>query len=147
MTGNAAANELRALGGNDTLNGGSGPDRLHGGTGNDSLKGGLDSDSFYFDTDLDGTNNIDRILDFAAVEDTVVLDRSVFNGISQNGTLSAAAYYNGTMAHDLDDRVIYDQSTGRIFYDADGAGSVAAVLFAQITAGTALTNADFFAVA
>ena len=32
---------------------------------------------------------------------------------------------------------------GNIFYDADGIGGVAQILFATVTAGTALTNADF----
>jgi hypothetical protein len=34
-------------------------------------------------------------------------------------------------------------ATGRIYYDADGNGAGAQVLFAQVNAGLALTNADF----
>ncbi len=50
-------------------------------------------------------------------------------------------------ALDADDRIIYDSATGRIYYDADGSGAGAQVLFAQVTAGLALTNADFLIVA
>ena len=35
----------------------------------------------------------------------------------------------------------------RLFYDPDGSGSAAAMLFAQVTANTVVTAADFFAVA
>jgi hypothetical protein len=49
----------------------------------------------------------------------------------------------GTAAGDSGDRIIYDSATGRIFYDADGSGGGAKVLFAKVTAGTTLTNADF----
>ena len=52
-----------------------------------------------------------------------------------------------TVAADLDDRIIYDSVTGNIYYDADGNGAGTAVLFAQVAAGTALTNADFLIVA
>jgi serralysin len=49
----------------------------------------------------------------------------------------------GTSAADANDRIIYDSATGRIYYDADGNDAGAKVLFAQVTAGLALTNADF----
>ena len=50
----------------------------------------------------------------------------------------------GSSAGDADDRIVYDSGTGEIFYDADGSGAVAAILFATVTAGSPLTNADFF---
>jgi Ca2+-binding RTX toxin-like protein len=49
-------------------------------------------------------------------------------------------------AQDADDRIIYDTGTGKLFYDFDGSGAGAAVQFAQLAAGLALTNADFYVV-
>ncbi|WP_436106242.1 VCBS domain-containing protein [Massilia sp. LjRoot122] len=45
INGNAGANTLYGLDGNDTLNGNGGSDSLSGGNGNDLLNGGLDADS------------------------------------------------------------------------------------------------------
>ena len=44
------------------------------------------------------------------------------------------------------DRVIYDQITGALSYDADGTGVIAQVQFAELDPGLALTNNDFFIV-
>ena len=37
----------------------------------------------------------------------------------------------------------FDSAMGQIFYDADGSGAAAAILFATFFAGTAVTAADF----
>jgi Ca2+-binding RTX toxin-like protein len=79
------------------------------------------------------------------VDDTIFLDRDIFTGIAVNGTLAAAAFRAGTAAGDADDRIVYDAATGNIFYDADGTGAIAQILFATVNPGTALTNADFSA--
>ena len=145
IVGNGAANTLTGAAGNDTLTGGGGNDHLRGGGGNDHLRGGDGADSFYFDTALGG--NKDAILDFSAADDSIHLDLSVFSDLSGAGALDAAAFRLGTVAADADDRILYDQATGNIYYDADGSGGGAAVQFAQVTAGTLLSEADFFAYA
>ncbi|MEI6800753.1 MAG: calcium-binding protein, partial [Pseudomonadota bacterium] len=61
--------------------------------------------------------------------------------------LSSAAFWSGagvTTSHDADDRVIYNSTTGALYYDADGNQSTAAVQIAQLTANTVLTYQDFF---
>jgi Ca2+-binding RTX toxin-like protein len=143
LSGNVLGNVITGLGGNDSFDGGAGNDVLHGGAGNDKLKGGAGADSFFFDTPLDPATNVDRILDFAAADDTITLSRAVFAAIGA-GTLTGGAFWAGTAAHDADDRIVYDNATGRIWYDADGNGAGAALLFAQVNAGTALSAADFF---
>jgi Ca2+-binding RTX toxin-like protein len=145
LTGNAAANSLWGSGGNDGLDGGGGNDVLHGGAGHDRLNGGAGADGFFFDTALDPASNVDRIVDFAAADDTIMLSRAIFKAIGA-GTLAANAFWANTAAHDADDRIVYDSATGRIWYDADGNGAGAALLFAQVGAGTALSAADFFGV-
>ena len=87
---------------------------------------------------------LDCFASLAAADDTIFLSRSVFAALGE-GTLSEAAFASGTAAQDADDRIVYDSETGRIWYDADGNGAGAAVLFATVTAGTALTSADFYA--
>jgi Ca2+-binding RTX toxin-like protein len=84
--------------------------------------------------------------DFVAADDTIVLDRAVFNGIASSGALAAGAFHLGTAAGDADDRIVYDQATGRLFYDADGSGAGAQVLFATLTPGAALGAVDFLAI-
>ncbi|HWT13086.1 MAG TPA: pre-peptidase C-terminal domain-containing protein [Allosphingosinicella sp.] len=137
ITGNGAANYLNGVGGNDVLNGGLGNDRLNGGTG---------LDRFLFDTPLDAASNVDAILDFSVADDTIYLDRTIFTGIADNGVLSAAAFRVGASAADASDRIVFDTSTQRIYYDVDGLGGAAQVLFATVSGGVVLTNADFVAV-
>ena len=40
-------------------------------------------------------------------------------------------------------RVIYNGSTGELFYDADGSGALAQVKIAQLSSGLALSAASF----
>ncbi|WP_310468124.1 tail fiber protein [Sphingomonas sp.] len=135
LSGNASANSLNGYLGDDTLTGGGG---------NDTLIGGAGQDSFRFDTALDAAANVDVLSDFSSADDTVLLSTAVFTGIAA-GTLSAAAFQLGTAANDAGDRIVYDSATGRIYYDADGNGAGAQVLFARVAAGTALTADDFVA--
>jgi Ca2+-binding RTX toxin-like protein len=125
---------------NNIITGNAAVNTIDGGEGNDRLTGGAGADAFVFDTAPNGSTNVDKIIDFAVGEDMIHLDQAVFSAIGI-GTLSSAAFASGTAAQDADDRIIYDSASGNIYYDGDGAG--AAVLFAQVTAGTALTNADF----
>jgi Ca2+-binding RTX toxin-like protein len=142
-TGNGGANVVIGNGAANKLDGGGGADKLYGGAGKDALKGGAGADGFYMDTALSASSNVDAIGDFSAADDTIFLSRSIFKSLSASGTLGANAFHTGTAAHDASDRIIYDKASGKIFYDADGMGGAAAVLFATVTAGTALTNADF----
>ena len=126
LTGNAGDNALRGRGGADVLTGGAG------------------ADQFRFDT-APAAGNVDRITDFEVGVDRIELARSVFGAIGA-GRLSAEAFRVGTAAADATDRVVYDAGTGNLFYDADGDGAGAAVLFATLQAGLQLTNADIFGV-
>jgi len=153
LQGLAGNDRLYGYAGNDTLVGGSGADRISGGaghdwifggSGNDSLTGGTGQDDFHFDTAPSSSSNVDNITDFDPGVDAIYLNRDVFTRISSDGVLSAAAYREGTRAGDSSDRIIYDQGTGKIFYDADGTGSSAQVLFATVTPGTDLASVDFF---
>jgi Ca2+-binding RTX toxin-like protein len=141
-TGNSLANVLTGNSAANTLSGMDGNDSIHGGLGADTLTGGQGSDGFYFDTALGG-GNVDTITDFNVAADTIYLEGTVFTDAGPSGVLAAGAFVNGSVALDADDRILYDSATGNIYYDADGSGAGAAVQFAKVTAGTALTRADF----
>jgi hypothetical protein len=128
-------------GGADLLYGGDGGDGIGGGVGNDMLEGGAGRDRFTFDT-APGAGNVDTIEDFTAADDTIYLKTEIFGGIAA-GFLAGDAFVLGTSAQDAEDRVVYDQATGRLFFDADGAGGAAALLFARVDPATELSNLDF----
>jgi Ca2+-binding RTX toxin-like protein len=138
ITGSSAANVLR---------GGGGADRLDGKGGNDTLTGNSGADKFVFSTALNASN-VDRITDFVHGKDKILLDDDTFTALGVSGTaagvnLTAAKFYVGTAAHDSNDRIIYDSSTGKLYYDEDGTGDVAQQLFAILTTKPALSETDF----
>jgi Ca2+-binding RTX toxin-like protein len=141
LTGNSGINNLSGSDGNDTLSGsagndilsgGNGTDLLFGGLGNDTLTGGLGNDAFIFNTALNATSNRDTITDFSHADDTIQLSKSVMSALGVKGTLSTDDFKFSTQALDASDRIIYNQTSGALFYDADGSGSSAAVQIASI---------------
>ncbi|WP_200945593.1 calcium-binding protein [Methylobacterium sp. Leaf456] len=158
LTGNAGHNDLHGGDGNDTEAGGKGDDRLHGdagndvltggdggdrlegGTGKDMLTGGSGDDTFVFAHS--SSDGIDRITDFRHGQDTIELDHTGFAGLAA-GALDADAFFLGSVAHDADDRILYDAKSGALSYDADGSGDAAAVQFAILKPHLKLTADDF----
>lgn len=137
FTGNVLAN---------TLIGGDGNDRLDGSYGNDILTGGNGNDVFIFRTLLDGVNNVDSITDYTVGSDLVRLENKVFTALPE-GVLDPTAFFDGAQAHDRSDRIIYNDATGALMYDADGSrNGAAAIKFAQLSTGLAMTNTDFIAI-
>ncbi len=149
--GGGDGDDIYGGGGSDLMFGGSGADQIFGGHGNDLLRGdaGNDilsgengNDVFFFD--LAGAGDADQITDFASGQDTIRLDMGGdFAGLTQTGTLAASAFRRGTAAGDADDRIIYDETTGNLWYDADGDGAQAAELFATLAPNTVLAASDF----
>ena len=74
------------------------------------------------------------------------MENAVFAALKATGTLAESAFYAGAAAHDASDRIIYNKATGALSYDADGKGGTAAVQFATLGSGLALTHADFMVV-
>jgi Ca2+-binding RTX toxin-like protein len=148
LTGSVYNDVLKGYSGNDSLIGGAGNDQLYGGLGNDNLTGGLGADSFIFDTAPNASTNKDTIVDFNSADDDIWLAKAVMAGlVGATGALSSTAFWGGagiTASHDADDRVIYNQTTGALYYDADGNGATASIQIAQLTAGTILTSSDLF---
>jgi Ca2+-binding RTX toxin-like protein len=159
IEGLSAANQARTVGmtliGNELaqsagITGTAGNDTIWGLGGNDVLTGRGGSDIFGF-AEV-GAGNADTITDFTAgdfigLQNTAPATGSTtFGGAfgSVGAALASDEFVVGTQALDANDYIIYNQSTGQIFYDADGNGTGStAVLFAQITPGTALGFNDF----
>ncbi len=141
LTGGSSDDSLSGGAGDDSLTGRGGNDTLVGGAGNDTLVGGGGQDQFVFGTGL-STAGIDRISDFNVVTDGLQLDNAVFTALA-DGALAASAFRVGSVALDADDRLVYNRTTGALFYDADGSGAGAARQFATLSTGLALTHADF----
>ena len=59
------------------------------------------------------------------------------------GVLNADAFHVGTAAADAEDRIIYNSTTGGLFYNSNGNAAGGSTQFAKLAAGLALTNADF----
>jgi serralysin len=136
LTGNGAANVLRAMAGDDTL---------LGGPGNDVLSGGGGRDSFVFE-DAPGPADADLVTDFRSGQDQLRLDDAAFAGIGALGQFAVDderfAFGDGLSAGaDETDRIVYDTSAGNLYYDADGSGAGAALLFATLQGAPGL-NAD-----
>jgi len=126
----------------NTIVGGSGNNRLDGRGGSDTLTGGHGADSFVFST-APAADNIDHISDFTAGIDRVVLVATVYAAAGAKGPLPDEAFHVGATAANALHRVIYDDSTGALWYDVDGSGAQIAQNFAQLAAGLPLSAGDF----
>ena len=147
LVGNVMDNELVGFGGDDVLAGGAGNDVLIGGSGAD-----------WFLVDALG-RGVDQWLDFdvsqgdkIGVKLTEAMRASLRGGlVDEAGNLSTGVVNSGEgmrVAHDADDRWLYDSGSGQLRWDGDGSGGVAAELVAVLgTSGhqpQQLTNNDFF---
>ena len=147
IVGNAAANILNGGLGNDNLNGGNGNDTLFGGAGNDYLTGGVNNDFFVFNTALNASTNRDIVTDFNHVADTFQLENAIFTKLGAGvHALNAAFFRAGTRALDANDYIVYNQANGALYYDNDGSGSHAAIMFAVLTNRPVLAANDFYVI-
>ena len=126
------------------INAGAGNDTLIGGAGNDTLTGGAGADRFRFATALNATTNRDVITDFSLAQvDTIELENAVFTAFTAAGSLAASAFFIGAAATTSAHRILYNVRTCLLAYDSDGNGAAAAVAFAKLTPGLALTSNQF----
>ena len=88
-----------------------------------------------------GVDLMDRLLAAAAQQRLSVY----FLGATGNFASGDVRFFAGAGAaagHDADDRVVYNTSTGQLYYDDDGSGAHAAQLVATLQAGAALAATD-----
>lgn len=150
-TGNPLDNQLRGNDASNRLVGYNGNDTLNGGLGNDTLAGGNGADTFVFDT-TPATDNLDSITSFVTRSDKIALDDDVFIGLDSKGNSAVALpfsqFHAGSSATTALQRIIYDRSSGTLYYDADGSDSGAAVAIAIIgtTSHPALSASDILVI-
>jgi uncharacterized delta-60 repeat protein len=159
---------LYASGGNGSvLYGDNGNDILHGANSGEALIGGNGDDTLYtngsgsrktgFGLDvLTGGAGKDtfvptqlfeevRITDFKPIDDTIVL-----TGIYDTrvlGVLNVNNFVIGSKAIDSNDYIIYDKSTGDLFYDSNGSEpGIPEELIATLGVNLPITHADFVVV-
>ncbi len=139
---NAVGNTL-----SNVLIGNSGANVLTGGAGNDILTGGLGNDAFVFNAAL-GSSNVETITDFSnrsGNDDVIRLENGIFTALASTGVLAATAFKNLDLgAADSNDRILYDQDQGDLYYDRDGSGTTySPIKIAEISNHAALTYLDF----
>ncbi len=139
--------------GKDTLTGGAGRDILDGGAGNDILISGGGSDSFLFNTERSFRKpdvGVDRIDDFIIGQDQIVLDKTTFNKLQSttgqgfNVPKEFEVVDSQTDAAISEAFIVYDRSTGNLFYNQNGSksGFGSGGLFATLD-DTSLSRSDF----
>lgn len=113
---------------------------LTGGKDQDLITGDAGADIFRFES-LDGS--IDTITDFStATRDKIEISAS-FGGGTTVGVLDQSQFTIGSSASTTDHRLIYNDRTGGLFFDADGVGGENQVQFAILAE---LTSDDIFVI-
>ncbi|MBB4063431.1 M10 family metallopeptidase [Gellertiella hungarica] len=169
ITGNGNNNVLKGMegsdrlwggAGNDTLEGGTGDDWLDGGYARDTLTGGEGNDAFVFGVGFPksasggsswGTLNAssDVVRDFVHLEDVIVLSRTAFAALNSGTTLAKNSFLLWTKgSYTANTRIIYDQSSSKLYYDADGSGKgFDKVVIASFDTKPVIDSSDFLLVA
>jgi hypothetical protein len=146
VTGTAIGDDLVGTRFKDVFNGGAGDDRLDGGRGADTLTGGLGADGFAFSDAINRKTKADSIIDFSVPEDSILLDNSVFAGIGKNGALKGKFFHEGKKAHDGNDRIVYNDDTGKLTHDRNGDTKGGTVTFAKLAPGLDLSASDILVI-
>jgi Ca2+-binding RTX toxin-like protein len=137
LSGSAVAERLEGRGGNDTLSGLGGSDTLIGDAG---------LDTFVF-ASAPGSGNVDLVTDFVGGTDELAFENGVFTGLGGAGSFTAgdarfAAGAGFSSGRDASDRIVYNTTTGSVYYDADGSGSGGAQLIATLQGNPGLAATD-----
>jgi len=135
---NLAGNTL-----NNLLTGNAAANALDGGSGADTLTGGAGDDIFIFSTTLNPTTNIDKITDFTSGVDTILLSSSIFTVLNWAGDLHPDNFRIGTSALDGNDFIIFNKTTGALYYDPDGTGATVQVQFSTLAGAPVVAATDF----
>ena len=148
LTGNTGNNVLLGGAGTDSLSGGDGNDLLNGGAHNDTMTGGAGNDAFYFSTAFNAAN-VETITDFTSGQDLLRFDNDVFTKLGPVGLMQAFRFASGpgeTLADAAGEWLIYDTTTGDLYYDFNGTLAGGSVKIATLSGAPALAATDIFVI-
>lgn len=137
LVGVSGQGQLTGSGLNDVLWASAEGSVLRGAGGNDNLHGGAGADQFV----LEGLG-LDTLLDFQSGKDVIALA----NLGLPTGALGAEAFAKGAGLNEATtaaQRVLYDTTAGKLWFDADGVGVQQAVLLAELPQLLEIKNTDF----
>ncbi|MBE9103369.1 S8 family serine peptidase [Vacuolonema iberomarrocanum] len=146
LVGRHGRDRLLGGAGNDRLYGGADRDRLLGNSGNDILQGSVGDDLLTGGTGQDrfvlnaSGAGVDRVTDFVSGTDKIVLNKAAFTnlmssvgtGFSQVGEFASVSSRGAIATQSA--LIVYNESTGQVFYNANGrapglgGGSAVAIL-------------------
>ena len=139
LTGNSSNNSLTGRGGNDAISGLAGDDFLTGSTGADTISGGSGSDLFVY---LNANEGGDTIADFAVGTDKIAVVAAGFGGELSAGELPESSFVYGSVATGNDQRFVFNDVSGELFFDADGSGAANQQLIATVGGESKLSAGD-----
>jgi trimeric autotransporter adhesin len=154
VIGAAFNDSFKGSGGAESFEGRDGNDTLSGLGGSDTLTGGTGQDSFVFAA-APGSSNVDQVVDFVSATDKLAFAKTIFAsiftllGADENfaaGDPRFAAGAGFTSGRDASDRIVYDTSTGNLYYDGDGSGAGAAQVVATLQGAPALAATDIIVI-
>src|SRR5205823_13853997 len=95
--------------------------------------------------------NADTVANFASASDMLRFDHNGFTQLGAVGHFASgdARFYaaaGATGGHDADDRLVYNTSTGQLYYDADGSGAGAAELVATLQGAPGVAATDMWVI-
>src|SRR6185295_5877215 len=104
------------------------------------------SDIFIFSV-APGAANADFITEWENGLDQIHLDATVMSALGASGQFGTgdARFFAGAgvnAGHDADDRVVYNTSSGQLWYDADGSGAGGAQLLFTIGVARPVSATD-----
>ena len=139
LTGNSGSNSLTGRSGNDIISGLGGDDFITGSQGSDTLSGGEGSDQFVYLNPGDGG---DTITDFVVGTDKVTAVSAVFGGGVPVGELPQSSFVYGSTATTSEQRFVFNDVSGELFFDRDGNGAATQQLIATLDGVSNLSAGD-----
>ena len=157
ITGAGGADVIVGGAGADAINGGAGDDVITGGAGADTITLGAGNDTLVFNS-LVGA---DTIVDYTVANDVIQLSKAVFSALTTlagnaltagefRSVANAAALTGGSVAAATDaQQIIWNQATGELYYNADGATAGGLTLIGTFTnaLGATMVVTEFAVVA